>query len=185
MSFTTQHVLVVVKAGGCGTCKRFSEVYPDLGKVLEASNVKVGNIVEVSIPSYAHPTLDERYPRSLRGYLRFFPMVMLVPKANWDTAVASPASELPLKGRVMNGTVETQSGKEIARQQSPTINFLQKESLIQWIKTAARDIDEQKTQATSFVPPPQMHTTGPTLGPYTPPTTCTVGQFVPHRGRYY
>ena len=188
MSFSTPHVLVIVKANGCGACKQFASVYPDIGKTLEASGVKVGKIVEVTLPSLSAASLGAEYPKSLYSYLAFFPAVILVPRANWDAAVSRPSVRLPLEGRVVNGKVEQdRDGREVLVQAPSAVRLLQKDSLVAWIKKAAEDINERKTQTPpSFVPPPSSSesSSSSSLPAYTPPTHCTVGQFLPY-GRYY
>lgn len=121
-------VVVFITADNCGHCRTLKEKLPDI----EAALIGLGGvrIVKVPLPSIGSQIDTSRYPAGLNNYLKWFPMILLIPGAKWDQAMSNTKSNTDLSAFIMNGTMENGSPKHGGSSYS-----LDKSGIIAWVSS--------------------------------------------------
>jgi hypothetical protein len=95
------YYLVVITAVGCGYCEQLKQTLPQTKRALQAS---FPGIVILEIQQPRVTTQYTQGPSNLNKWGMWFPLVMLVPKSEWDGGVIRTAS-------VFNGTWNPTTGR--------------------------------------------------------------------------
>ena len=95
------YYFVVITAVGCGYCEQFKQTWPQTKRALQASFPGL-EIMEIQQPRVT--TQYTQGPSNLNKWGVWFPMVMVVPKAEWNSGTIRTAS-------VFNGTYNPTAGR--------------------------------------------------------------------------
>lgn len=101
--------LIIVSAKTCSHCVSFyRDTYPSL-----IGDLKGVEVVEIKLENTSTPLDTSKYPASLAKYLRWFPMLILVPTANYRQAQQN--RDTKIEAFIMNGRT-TDTGAEFANE---------------------------------------------------------------------
>lgn len=95
------YYLVAITAVGCGYCEQFKQSWPQTKRALQASFPGL-EIMEIQQPRVS--TQYTQGPSNLNKWGVWFPMIMLVPKSEWNSGTIRTAS-------VFNGTWNSTAGQ--------------------------------------------------------------------------
>lgn len=122
------YVIVVIKAGNCSHCQKLSLKWPEIKMQLMQDNLNV-RVVQVDLPRMQSP-IPSGYPTDLKRFISWFPMVLMVPGADWDQAMHST-------GSYKFSNVEVFNGKYVGGklQYDGQYNLMDPESFSRWVKS--------------------------------------------------
>lgn len=96
-----RHALILITADDCGHCKSLKKEWPSIEpNILSISSIR---IIQIPLSSMSSSIDISRYPRGLKKYKRWFPMLLLVPSQNWNAAISHLGDEVELDAEIMNG----------------------------------------------------------------------------------
>jgi len=136
-------VLAVVSSKQCRHCMDFyRDTWPELSS--ELKNISGIEVVEIKLETLSSPLDTSKYPSGLSKYLKWFPMLILVPTASYQQGLLN--KDAKINPVIMNGKAND-SGVEYSNEGYR----MDKASILRWINTSL-----EKPQ---FVNTPQNPTT--------------------------
>lgn len=97
---SSRGVLILISAKTCGHCKRLYDSYwPEITS--EVKSLGGIEIVEIKLETTSSPLDTTKYPAGLNKYLRWYPMLLLVPTANYQQALRD--KDTKIDGYILNG----------------------------------------------------------------------------------
>lgn len=124
-------VIVIMKANNCPHCKQLFQKWPEIKMQLEKDNLTV-RIVQIDLPRMTSP-IPVGYPIDLKKFTAWFPMVLMIPGANWDEAMA----KLKTSSNYSFPTIEVLNGKFSGSKLDYVNkhNLMNPESFSQWVQS--------------------------------------------------
>lgn len=139
------HVLILVKAKGCGACINYEPVWEKLYQKIKDANPGLRIIVNTADTIRGGPTKD--VPSTLRDIVKWYPVMIMVPGQFWDSAMEDHIKKRtppPFStAKVINGSVEKVNGKYTCTlvKTGKRYNIMDVDSINEWIRTSVSEFN--------------------------------------------
>ncbi len=146
----SEPVCVKWTAQGCHHCDNLSKIWPQVQEAMKKVHPNL-RFVHINSPSRNGEFNEKLFPKSLKKYKKWYPMVLLVPGATWDNAMQSNNTSTPID--LVEGVVIMNGFRKDGIQYNYKYNITKPEEFAKWLKDTIEDPEFKKVQSATKVKP--------------------------------
>lgn len=159
MAENSEPVVIYIKSVDCGFCTSLSKIWDTPTKDTDSVVGEIKKVhpkmrfVSVTIERGKYSVDENLYPKDLSRFIKWYPMILLVPGPVWNEAMSKlgPKSEVKLGSgvQVMNGQVEN---GELKNQPATKYNSRKPAEFGRWVKDSMNSLEFKQSQQKPILP---------------------------------